>query len=220
MPLPRSARLKFLNLSLVTAITVSVVHPAVPAADFPDPPGSAWERAPGEPPASGACQEIDSVFVIPVQAAERAAAVAHLERVSAIPVDLAQVARLGFDVPPPAETLRYQKRLRREIDDLQAERRRAVEDQARSWTLSDEQRLRGLVDLYHDDSAPPLFPYLVRAVALKERTGEFSVRLCAGDLWIDHASRGRANPQTIRLPVIVYLAQRPRAVFATWSLAN
>ena len=193
---------------------------AVLAADIADPAGAAWESVVDTPPATDACREIDRVFVIPVQAAERSAAVARLERVSAIPVDLAQVARLGFAVPPPAEALRYQKRLRREIDDLQAERRRAVEEQAGSWTLSDEQRLRSLVDLYHDDSAPPLFPYLVRAVALKQRTGAFSARLCAGDLWINHGARGGPDPLAIRLPVIVYLAQRPQAVFATWTIAN
>lgn len=212
--------LTFLILSLMIAVALSVAPAAVLAADIADPPGNAWESALGEPPAPGACRSIDSVFVIPVQAAERNSAVARLERVSAIPVDLALVARFGFDAPPPAEALRYQKRLRREIDNLQAERRRAVEERARNWTQLDEQRLRNLVDLYHDDAAPQLFPYLVRAVATNGRSGRFSARVCAGDLWINHGSRGGPDPLAIRLPVIVYLAQRPRAVFATWTIVN
>jgi hypothetical protein len=206
-------------MRLLVGVALLGAAPAAAVAQASGLATNSWETVVSQWPEPGACDEIDSIFVVPVRPTARESAITRLRDESAIPIDYPEVARLGFAEPPAETELRYERLLRQEIDSLHAERRRVLETRQGSWSRGDEARLGRLVDLAHEPTAPLLAPFLVRAVVMHERTGTFHVRICGDGLWVHHGSLGAANPTAIRLPVVVYLARRPKAVYSTWSIA-
>jgi hypothetical protein len=66
---------------------------------------------------------------------------------------------------------------------------------------------------------PEGHPFLVRSV-MGSQTGWFQVRVCGAGLFVGHGSMSQEPPTPSRVPLVLWLRQKPARVYATWSFAQ
>ena len=172
-----------------------------------------WEARPPGNFDYKSCLSLSRDVIVPVIEEKRGIAIALLERTASVPLDDGQLSEFvgvaNASVP---------KLIEARIASLESERNIVLTQRKGSWSGVDEMRLVELERLRADLAR--LKAYLVRAVAKNESTGMFNAGLCADALFVSHLSLGETVPNSIRVPILVFLDRAPMDVYLATGMAR
>jgi hypothetical protein len=181
-------------------------------------PADPWEGDQVRRPDRQTCKEIDRALIIPVPPSGRGGAISRLDQTQATRLEQNSLAEF-LGPKDAAMGTTASDVVRRAITRLEERKRLQLTEKVGGWALAEQEHLDQLKALSRSPTTSMLQPFLVRAIAKNEGSGEFEASLCSGRvLWITHYSVGSAPPPSVRLPVIVFLEQAPATVYVDWSM--
>lgn len=139
-------------------------------------------------------------------------AIAKLEREALVALNEAEAAELIGSDRSSAEKI-----FKLSVARLEQQKEQALNQSIGSWNGTAEMRLENLNRL--SKSAARFRPFLVRTMVVHEGTGAFTLRKCGNSLFISHVSLGAAGTP-IRLPMVLFLADRPHQIYVATGLAR
>jgi hypothetical protein len=206
-----------LGLCLLTIILQSISSPCIGESSV----AKSWKSDGGkQKPIPSLCTPLEPALILPTIASQRSDAIAQLEQSPIVAIDERVAAKLvepsgSKEVSDSASSV-----IDRVMAKLEERKRRELVDHEGSWSLADQSRLNELEALKKNGTLMLLRPYLVRAIAKNEFTGEFQASLCGKTLSITHFSLGRSTPASIPLPVVVFLNSAPANLYLSWDMAE
>jgi hypothetical protein len=212
----RSRSMAFLDLRVVVrvALVVIVVSGLDNATGLADSDG--WENLP--PANLQECNSLERAQIVAVPIAHRSEALAKLQDVAIVELATSELQTI-VDLPA-GTTASIVNQIKNEIARLSEQRRAALESHQGSWSAADQQQLDRLTTTIADPTMSYLRPFLVRAVAKYEGTGQFSGSICGENLVVVHGSLGDSIPPSIHVPVVVFLKKKAMKVYAGWQMAR
>jgi len=172
-----------------------------------------WEIAPPRSIDFKSCITINHALIIPVTGERRPLAMSMLSNSSIFALDEQQAKTLVGPEKASASAV-----VATAIVQLNVRRDRALSRHEGSWAKGREVQLDALEALR--PTVGSLVPYLVRATAKHEATGQFHARTCGSSLLISHISLGDDVPPSIRVPIVVFLDDKPAQVFGSTGVAH
>jgi hypothetical protein len=207
-----------MGLCLLTIILQAISSPCLAES----PVAVSWERdGAKQKPDPSQCTPLERALILPTIPSQRGVAIAQLERTPVIELDPRDVAKM-VELPGSNEVSDSASRVvSKTIAELEERKRQELIDHIGSWSLADQSRLEELETLKKKNGTlSSLKPFLVRAIAKNEFTGEFIASLCGKTLEITHASLGKSTPASVPLPVVVFLNSAPTNVYLSWEMAE
>lgn len=177
---------------------------------------SASALSPAAAVAADACSDVPRPFVASIPIIHETAADSLLGSRSVLELTDAQASTLLDVASGPwslADTM-----LSHAITKLEQQREAEMDRQQGSWSVRDAEELASLVRLEQQLTRRAPRPFLVRAVRGFEGTGGYRARECGDTLSVFHGSLGRDVPPPTPSTVVVFLAQMPIRVQATYSV--
>jgi hypothetical protein len=175
-----------------------------------------WASTSAASPTWDSCKSLDRSLVKSVVPAERAEAIARLERSAVIPICEDRAAKLiGWS----SDRVSARDLIAAEIARLQERRDRQLNERVGGWSLADRDRLEKLLVLKDNSEVRMLMPFLARGIAVYELTGGFSANICNNTLWISHGSLG-AYRRPARVPVVIFLQNVPENLYLSAGTAR
>lgn len=165
------------------------------------------------------CFKIDHLWIRGVTVDRRSEAIESLNKVSSIAIEDENAGK-WIGVTLHSEKTLARQMLEEEIEILQKTKETVLTFRKGTWSLWQENRLGGLLQLQTSDRPDRMKPFLIRAIAKSEHTKGFDATECDIGVGIRHVSIGSVVPKSIRLPAVVFLLKDPVKVFPTWEMAE
>jgi hypothetical protein len=177
-----------------------------------------WEI--GEPKeAYQFCWEVPTAWILRVDELYRAEAILMLQNQMSAEISEINAAELT-QIEPTLDGNIPRNLLERSISELLETKRNAYDQNIGGFSRADQKYLDQLQDLYATSRPDEVRPYLVRAIAKHEFTGGFEAQHCDQDLIVIHTSLGTSVPKSTKLPIVVFLLDRPDTVYPLWFIAE
>jgi hypothetical protein len=194
-------------LALVVAVTASCADDKRAAG-----PPDSWSALPPAGFNEKTCRRIPDALVLPVSGPARAGAIRTLELEPFLPLNDGETAALLG-----AENVSASKLMSSAIARMEAAKHRVLAYREGSWGGVNQQALDELQAF--QATRPVLSPFLVRGLAVHEKTGGFYASLCGGTLSMTHLSLGGIAPPA-RIPVVVFLDRAPANLVVSLGVAH